>query len=54
MPVYEYKCKQCGERIELTERMGSDGNMCESCGGPLVRVWQVGLLRENIRAVPRG
>ena len=47
MPIYEYRCKQCDERVELTQLMGSDANVCEACGGPMLRVWQV-----NIGTVP--
>lgn len=56
-PVYEYVCKTCGVRVEhdrvLTEEtrhIGANNKVC----GTLRRVWAVAILRENIRAVPKG
>lgn len=33
MPVYEYRCEQCGERIQRLEEMGADasGKRCPTC-----------------------
>jgi len=34
MPIYEYRCNQCGEISEILVSMGSEGEMliCEHCG----------------------
>ena len=53
MPIYEFKCNKCGEREESHTPVVGDAR-CLKCGGELGRVWQVNILRENIRAVPRG
>lgn len=54
MRVYEYKCS-CGAVME-SEHAADRLESCptELCSGKPKRVWSVGLLRENIRAVPRG
>ncbi|MGB9604961.1 MAG: FmdB family zinc ribbon protein [Bryobacteraceae bacterium] len=35
MPIYEYRCRQCGERFEKLVRNASEpsGLSCPSCGG---------------------
>lgn len=39
MPVYEYECRQCGERFELFVRFGQDASSptCPKCGSTEVR-----------------
>ncbi len=34
MPIFEYKCKKCGHKTELLERVGSSEkkHTCEKCG----------------------
>ena len=34
MPLYEYRCRQCGHRFELLQRMGEgrEGLACPRCG----------------------
>jgi len=41
MPIYEFKCKECGTHVDDTSRevMGA----CRECGGPLKRVFSVHL-----------
>lgn len=36
MPIYEYKCSECGAHIEKMQKV-SDAplKVCENCGGPL-------------------
>jgi len=36
MPLYEYKCTQCGEVVEAIQKV-SDAHLkvCSQCGGPL-------------------
>ena len=35
MPIYEYLCKNCGERVEVLIRSGSGAPYCPECGSPL-------------------
>ena len=34
MPLYEYRCRACGERFEVLQRLGADGHglQCPRCG----------------------
>lgn len=34
MPLYEYRCRECGERFEVLQRMGQGGEelTCPRCG----------------------
>lgn len=32
MPIYEYRCEQCGEVFEKMQRMGADAPACPKCG----------------------
>jgi putative FmdB family regulatory protein len=33
MPLFEYKCKECGQKVEFLERgSGSGGHVCPHCG----------------------
>ena len=36
MPLYEYRCRDCGERFEVLQRLGERGDdlRCPSCGQP--------------------
>ncbi len=36
MPIYEYKCPNCGERFEVRQAMGEDGSSlsCPKCHAP--------------------
>ena len=39
MPVYEYRCKDCGKEFEYQQRMSDDPKtVCESCEGQLERL----------------
>ncbi len=35
MPIYEFKCRDCGKTMETICRMGEDGSnlACPHCGG---------------------
>jgi putative FmdB family regulatory protein len=35
MPIYEYRCRDCGDRFELLQKMGDNGGGvgCPACGG---------------------
>ena len=36
MPIYEYKCKKCGEEFEVFQRITSpDVRTCKFCKGPV-------------------
>jgi len=35
MPVYEYRCENCGEQIEVLVRSGASTTLtCPNCGSP--------------------
>ncbi len=39
MPLYEYKCKQCGHRFELIQSFSAeDPKECPVCHGPVERL----------------
>ncbi len=39
MPLYEYRCQDCGERIETIQKFSdSPLSECEACGGTLERL----------------
>jgi putative FmdB family regulatory protein len=39
MPVYEFKCNECGELFELLLSMDSSpGRVCPRCGGEALRI----------------
>ena len=33
MPIYEYDCSDCGERVELLIRNQEETPVCPECGG---------------------
>jgi len=35
MPIYEYLCSNCGERVEVLVRSSNDIPCCPCCGSPL-------------------
>jgi putative FmdB family regulatory protein len=36
VPLYEYRCRECGERFEVLQRLGQGGDelTCPRCGEP--------------------
>jgi len=39
MPIYEYQCRQCGERSEALQRLADPPlSECEECGGELKKL----------------
>lgn len=39
MPLYEYKCEQCQQRLEAIQRFSEDPyTICPHCGGPLKKL----------------
>lgn len=36
MPLYEYRCRECGHRFEILQRLGqgAEGLECPHCGAP--------------------
>lgn len=39
MPIYEYKCRLCGEVCELLQKVGDPSpKSCPACGGPLEKL----------------
>jgi putative FmdB family regulatory protein len=43
MPIYEYRCENCGERVEVLIRTGDNIPCCPHCGS---------LLSEKLFSVP--
>ena len=40
MPTYEYRCKSCGEHMEVVQSFKDDPlTECPACGGPLRKVF---------------
>ena len=40
MPTYEYRCKECGNELEIVQSFTDDAlTTCEACGGPLRKVF---------------
>ncbi len=40
MPTYEYACTQCGQHIEVYQRIADDPlDTCGACGAPLRKVF---------------
>ena len=40
MPTYEYKCRDCGQRVEVWQSFTADPlKECEECGGQLGKVF---------------
>ena len=41
MPVYDYKCVQCGHRFDLLRSVSNrDDAVCPKCGGAVARVYE--------------
>lgn len=36
MPIYEYKCQNCGQKFELLQKLGASNEelSCPKCGAP--------------------
>lgn len=40
MPTYEYACTECGERTEMSQRIGDDPlKACPICGGAVKKLF---------------
>jgi putative FmdB family regulatory protein len=40
VPTYEYRCKACGQELEVVQSFTDDAlTTCEACGGPLRKVF---------------
>jgi putative FmdB family regulatory protein len=40
VPTYEYRCKECGNELEVVQSFTDDAlTTCERCGGPLRKVF---------------
>ena len=40
MPIYEYKCLDCGVHLEKMQKMSEESlKVCENCGGKLEKQW---------------
>lgn len=42
MPIYEYKCADCGKHIEKMQKVSdAPPTVCEECGGRLEKQWSL-------------
>jgi putative FmdB family regulatory protein len=42
MPIYEYKCLECGEHLEKLQKSSDEPlTKCESCGGKMEKQWSL-------------
>lgn len=42
MPIYEYRCRDCGAHIEKRQTVNEELlKICESCGGTLEKQWSL-------------
>lgn len=42
MPIYEYKCLDCGLHIERMQKVSEESlKVCEKCGGKLEKQWSL-------------
>ena len=40
MPIYEYKCLDCGMHVEKMQKVSDDPlKVCENCGGKMEKQW---------------
>lgn len=40
MPIYEYKCLDCGTHLEKMQKVSEEAlTVCENCGGKLEKQW---------------
>jgi len=45
MPLYEYRCENCGHTFDVTHPVGGTPGPCPVCGGPARRLFSsVGLI----------
>jgi len=39
MPIYGYRCSECGHELEVLQRMSAEPlRVCAECGGPLTKL----------------
>jgi len=42
MPIYEYKCLDCGSHFEKMQKVSDESpTVCEKCGGKLEKQWSL-------------
>ncbi len=42
MPIYEYKCLECGNNLEKMQKISDEPlTLCEKCGGKLEKQWSL-------------
>lgn len=57
MPIYEYSCKKCGNRVELLQKSGTDkaGITCLTCGeDTLTKILSVTAPSQMAKSSPSG
>jgi putative FmdB family regulatory protein len=38
MPIYEYQCETCGERVEVIQKHSDPPSICPKCGGEMKKL----------------
>jgi len=38
MPIYEYQCETCGERVEVIQKHSDPPSVCPKCGGEMKKL----------------
>ncbi len=41
MPIFEFQCRECGEKVERIQRIPAEGIDCPACGNPAKRIVSV-------------
>ena len=42
MPIYEYKCAECGAQVEKMQKVSDEPlTVCENCGGKMQKQWSL-------------
>jgi len=55
VPIYEYRCRECGNKTEMLVRAEGPGASCPTCGSPLLeKLFSVPYVMSAETARPKG